>query len=252
MTETPMPLAAIHPRAIVEVRTIRSLAASTIALAGRAQRGPVNQATAIWRFADFERIFGGLWADSRLGFEVRDFFHQGGAQAIVVRLYHAGRTGRSHAALDANGLLLRALTPGNWGNLLRARIDHNVVPSDSSRFNLTVRDCGTGKLEIFRNLSWRGDHPRRADAVLAAGSKLVSAALPAARPRAHANLAPSATPPRVALWADNALATSARVGVLADDGGPLEVTDFTGPIEFDGEKGRYIMRDADFFKLLRT
>jgi hypothetical protein len=249
MTEVPMPLAA-HPRAVAEVRDIRGGGAATIALAGRAQRGPVNQATAIWRFADFERIFGGLWAESRLGFEVRDFFHHGGAQAIVVRLFHV--TGNSHAALDANGLILRALTPGSWGNSLRARIDHNIVPSDPNRFNLTVRHCGTGKLEIFRNLSWQAGDRRRVDAVVAAESHLVSAALPAARPRAHANLAPAATPPRVALWADNTPATSARAGVLADDGGPLEVTDFTGPIEFDGEKGRYILRDPDFFRLLRT
>ena len=112
-----------------------------------------------------------------------------GVQAIVVRLYRARGADNTHAALDANGLLLRALTPGRWGNALRARIDHNIVPSDSSRFNLTVRDCGTGKLEIFRNLSWRGDDARRADVVVAAKSRLVSAALPSARPRAHANLA---------------------------------------------------------------
>jgi hypothetical protein len=247
-----MPLTAIYPRAVGAVRDIRGGGPTTIALAGRARRGPVNQATALWRFADFERVFGGLWIESRLGFEVRDFFHQGGVQAIVVRLYHPGGAGASHAALDANGLLLRALTPGSWGNSLRARIDHNIVPSDSGRFNLTVRDCGTGLLEIFRNLSCRADEPRAADAVVAAESKLVSAVLPVARPRAHANLAPAATPPRVALWADNAPATSSRAGVLADDGGALEIADFTGPIDFDGEQGRYILRDPDFFKLLRS
>ena len=247
-----MPLAASFPRVIGEVRNIRGGASSTIALAGRALRGPVNQATALWRFADFERTFGGLWDGSRLGFEVRDFFSAGGVQAIVVRLFHPTDAARSHAALDANGLMLKALTPGSWGNALRARIDHNIVPSDSSRFNLTVRDCGTGRLEIFRNLSCKEDDPRRVDAILARESNLVSASLPSARPRAHANLAPAATPPRVALWADNAPATNSAVGVQADDGGPLEVTDFTGPIEFDGKRGRYMLRDADFFKLLRS
>ena len=63
---------------------------------------------------------------------------------------------------------------------------------------------------------------------------------------------PAAPPPRVALWAGNAPATSAMAGVLADDGGPLEVADFSGPIEFDGAKGRYLLHDADFFKLLRS
>ncbi|MDB5937342.1 MAG: hypothetical protein JWQ01_4686 [Massilia sp.] len=247
-----MPITASFPRVSGEVRNIRGGQASTIALAGRALRGPVNQATALWRFADFERTFGGLWEESRLGFEVRDFFRNGGVQAIVVRLYHPLDPARSHAALNANGLLLAARTPGAWGNALRARIDHNIVPSDSRRFNLTVRDGGTGKLEIFRNLSIKGDDGRRVDAVLARESNLVTALLPSARPAAHANLAPAATPPRIALWAENMPATSSAVGALADDGAALEVTDFTGPIEFDGEKGRYLLRDADFFKLLRT
>jgi hypothetical protein len=245
-----MSLEMISPRITGTVRDLRGGVPATIALAGRALRGPVNQATALWRFADFERTFGGLWADSRLGFEVRDFFHQGGAQAIVVRLYHPNGPGDSHATLDANGLLLRALMPGSWGNLLRARIDHNIVPANPGRFNLTVRDGGTGKLEIFRNLSWHPGDPRRADEVIAAMSHLVSAVLPAARPHAHANLAPAASPPRLALWADNAPATSSRAALLADDGGPLEQDDFTGPIDFDGEKGRYILRDPDFFRLL--
>jgi hypothetical protein len=247
-----MPLEMIPPRISGTVRDLRGSVPATIALAGRALRGPVNQATALWRFADFERIFGGLWANSRLGFEVRDFFHRGGAQAIVVRLYHPGGAGNSHATLDANGLLLRALTPGSWGNLLRARIDHNIVPANPSRFNLTVRDCGTGKLEIFRDLSSQPGDPRRADEVVAAMSHMVSASLPAARPHAHANLAPAASPPRVALWADNAPATSSRANALADDGGTLEQADFTGPIDFDGEKGRYLLRDPDFFRLVHN
>jgi hypothetical protein len=247
-----MPITASFPRAIGEVHKLRGGETRTIALAGRALRGPVNQATAVWRFGDFERTFGGLWEESRLGFELRDFFRNGGVQAIVVRLYHPHDPARSHARLDANGLMLTARTPGAWGNALRARVDHNIVPSDSRRFNLTVRDGGTGKLEIFRNLSCQADDPRRVDAVLARESNLVSAPLPAARPGAHANLAPAATPPRIALWADNVPATSAGVRMPADDGATLEVTDFTGPIEFDGEKGRYLLRDADFFKLLRT
>lgn len=225
-------------------------ATSIIALAGRALKGPVNQPTAINSFAEFERIFGGLWADSVLGYSVRDHYRNGGGQVIVVRLYRASGQGPSHAALDANGLLLTARTPGAWGNALRARIDHNIVPADSSRFNLGVRDGASGKLEIFRNLSWKGDDARRVDRILAYESALVSAALPAARPRTHAHLDPRAAPARTCLWDDNAPATCARVGVAATDGVPLAVNDFTGPIEFERDKGRYALSDADFFKLL--
>ena len=246
-----MPLAAVSSlHANVDGRAMAGPAAAMAAMAGRALQGPVNQATVIHRFADFERIFGGLWAESKLGYEVRDFFRAGGAHAIVVRLYHPSDAGTSHAAIDANGLVLTALTPGAWGNTLRARIDHNIVPSDSRRFNLSVRDGATGKLEIFRNLSWQDEDPRRVDKVLACESTLVSAALPTARPHSHAHLDPAATPPRICLWADNTPATCAKVRLEASDGAPLEVSDFTGPVEFDRLKGRYALRDADFFKLL--
>lgn len=224
-------------------------ATSIIALAGRALRGPVNQPTAINSFAEFERTFGGLWADSELAYSVRDHYRNGGGQAIVVRLYRPSGHGPTHAALDANGLLLTARTPGAWGNALRARIDHNIVPADSSRFNLSVRDGATGKLEIFRNLSCKGDD-RRVDRILACESTLVIAALPALRPRAHPHIDPAAEPPRTSLWDDNAPATCARVMVAANDGAALAVGDFTGPLEYDRQKGRYALSDADFFKLL--
>jgi hypothetical protein len=218
----------MHPATVsylndnVDGRAVAGAAGPMAAMAGRALRGPVNQATVIHSYIDFERIFGGVWADSKLGYEVRDFFRAGGAHAIVVRLYHPSGAANSHAAIDANGLVLTALTPGAWGNALRARIDHNIVPADPRRFNLSVRDGATGKLEIFRSLSWEDEDPRRVDTVLACESTLVSAALPAARPHAHANLDPAAQPPRLALWTDNAPATCAKVGVEASDGGPLK------------------------------
>lgn len=224
-------------------------ATSIVALAGRTLKGPVNQPTAINTFAEFERIFGGVWADSELGSSVHDHFRNGGGQAVVVRLYRASGQGPTHAAIDANGLLLTARTPGAWSNALRARIDHNIVPADSGRFNLSVRDGASGKLEIFRNLACKGDD-RRVDRILACESTLVIAALPATRPRAHAHIDPGAEPPRIALWEDNSPATCARVMMAASDGAALAVSDFTGPLEFDRQKGRYALSDAGFFKLL--
>jgi len=40
-------------------------------------------------YGDYERTFGGLWSKSAMSYAVRDFFGNGGAQAIIVRLYHA-------------------------------------------------------------------------------------------------------------------------------------------------------------------
>src|SRR5262245_46773209 len=88
-----MPVAPTYPGVYVEevpsgVRTITGVATSIAAFIGRAARGPTDTATTLTSYADFERIFGGLWTESSLGYAVRDFFQNGGGQAIAVRLFH--------------------------------------------------------------------------------------------------------------------------------------------------------------------
>ncbi|MEW7847653.1 phage tail sheath C-terminal domain-containing protein [Massilia aurea] len=74
------------------VRSIIAVPTSIAAFVGRTVSGPVDQPVTINGFGDFERIFGGLWLKSQAGFAVRDFFANGGGQAIIVRLFHAGST----------------------------------------------------------------------------------------------------------------------------------------------------------------
>src|SRR5690349_1547582 len=73
------------------VRTITGVATSITAFIGRALRGPTDaderSPVVINSYADFERIYGGLWIGSSLGYAVRDFFLNGGRQAVIVRLY---------------------------------------------------------------------------------------------------------------------------------------------------------------------
>ena len=88
-----MPVAPTYPGVYIEeipsgVRTITGVATSITAFVGRALRGPVNEPMTINNFGDFERIFGGLWVQSSLGYAVRDFYLNGGSQAIIVRLFH--------------------------------------------------------------------------------------------------------------------------------------------------------------------
>ena len=88
-----MPVTLTYPGVYIEeipsgVRTITGVATSITAFIGRALRGSTDDAVTINSFGDFERIFGGLWADSTLGYGVRDFYLNGGSQAIIVRLYH--------------------------------------------------------------------------------------------------------------------------------------------------------------------
>ncbi|HLO33160.1 MAG TPA: hypothetical protein VK249_28695, partial [Anaerolineales bacterium] len=101
-----MPVTPTSPGVYVEeipsgVRTIVGVATSITAFVGRAARGPVNEATTINNFGDFERIFGGLWAESKLGYTVRDFYLNGGSQAVIVRLFNPSEAERVSVAIVA-------------------------------------------------------------------------------------------------------------------------------------------------------
>lgn len=105
-----MPSALTYPGVYVEeissgVRTITGVATSIAAFVGRAVRGPTDDAVTINSFGDFERVFGGLWAESSLGYAIRDFYLNGGSQAIVVRLYHP-----KFASAEDRGLAAAAAT----------------------------------------------------------------------------------------------------------------------------------------------
>src|SRR5205814_1973392 len=86
-----MPVAPTYPGVYIEeiasgVRTITGVATSITAFLGRAAWGPVNAPTTVNSFGDFERQFGGLSELIPMSYAVRDFFLNGGAQALIVRL----------------------------------------------------------------------------------------------------------------------------------------------------------------------
>jgi Bacteriophage tail sheath protein len=92
-----MPALTTYPGIYIEeissgVRTITGVATSITAFIGRALRGPVNEPTVINNYGDFENLFGGLDADCPLSYAVQDFFNNGGAEGIIVRLYHSYST----------------------------------------------------------------------------------------------------------------------------------------------------------------
>lgn len=258
-----MPTTPTYPGVYIEeipsgVRTITGVATSIAAFIGRALRGPTNEPITINSFGDFERTFGGLWVGSSLGFAVRDFYLNGGGQAVIVRLYHA-ETGTgakpAQAKLTADSLGLEAASPGAWGNKLRARVDHNTRPAlpgeaADSLFNLTVRDGETGAIESFRNVSITAGHPRQIDKVLLNESQLVrmTGNLPAARPAKSNDPAAGKDP-----WEDNTPATNYKVATAAEasDGAALtKADDFTPANAESNKKGLYALAKADLFNLL--
>jgi phage tail sheath protein FI len=89
-----MPVTVSYPGVYVEeipsgVHTITGVATSITAFVGKALRGPTDKAVTLNSFGDFERIFGGLWLGSTMSFAVRDFYLNGGSQAVIVRVFHS-------------------------------------------------------------------------------------------------------------------------------------------------------------------
>jgi hypothetical protein len=66
---------------------------SIAAFVGYTARGLDNRATRIFSYADFERDFGGLAADSELSYSVQHFFNNGGSDAWIVRIPKVGANG---------------------------------------------------------------------------------------------------------------------------------------------------------------
>src|SRR6266700_7014209 len=86
-----MPATLTYPGVYIEeissgVHAITGVATSITAFVGYTKRGLDNRATQIFSFADFERQFGGLAADSELSYAVQQFFANGGSNAYVVRV----------------------------------------------------------------------------------------------------------------------------------------------------------------------
>ena len=123
-----MPVSVSYPGVYIEeipsgVRTIANVATSITAFVGKAVRGPAGDPVTITSFADFERLFGGLHRDFTLGYAVRDFFLNGGAIAIIVRLYKPTNNKGSKSSFNISNLSLEAANEGAWGQKLRVRIE---------------------------------------------------------------------------------------------------------------------------------
>ncbi len=254
-----MPVSTTYPGVYIEeipsgVRTITGVATSITAFIGRAKRGPVNEAKVINSYADYERIFGGLDLNSSMSFAVRDFYLNGGSQAIIGRLFQTNDGDVSRAVLTAETLMLVAANDGAWGNHLRVRIDHTVSTevataqglTENDIFNISIKDIGTGAEERYLNVSV-ADGPRRIDNVLFNQSKLVrvQGGLPVVRPAENDEPAPGADP-----FAINDPVTNYVVTTDAIDSRALVIDSYTAVGNSDAKLGLYLLKQADLFNLL--
>ena len=240
-----MPSALTYPGVYIEevpsgVRTITGVATSITAFVGRALRGPVNQPVRVQSFAEFTRIFGGLWQPAPMSYSVNQFFQHGGSDALIVRVFNgdiAGSTATITLATDGTALVLEAASPGLWGSNLRATVDHDTADSsDLTLFNLLVEELdvpgGTAiASELFRNVSTNVTHPRHVDTVVNAQSALVNVRT-STDDGAHPTDA----------------ADVAAAGNATDDGSAITNAEVEG--DQNAREGIYALEDADLFNLM--
>ena len=116
-------------------RAIAGVPTSVAAFLGYTARGPVNAPVQLFSFADFERAFGGLHADSPASYAVNHFFLNGGASAWMVRV--AQNAQAANVMLQTPGgadtLLVEAVAEGAWGNRVVLGVDFATSSPASTR-----------------------------------------------------------------------------------------------------------------------
>ena len=205
------------------IRVIARAATSIAAFIGRALKGPVNEPVPVRSFADYTRVFGGLWQPSTMSYAVEQFFENGGRCAIIVRVVNGARPPTLTLPTAGGKLILRGVGAGSR-EFLRASVDYDAIePKETDRFNLVVqrvRTAGSEQIEdqeIFRRLSITPGSDRFiADMLLESRLARVQGSVPTERP--------ARTPPA---------ASGAVIGYTpsnpdGDDGGPITDYDIIG------------------------
>lgn len=223
------------------VRTIAGRSTSTTAFLGRAHWGPVGVPTTLSNFADFERLFGGLWQESQLGYSIKDFFLNGGSRALVVRLEDSAT--HSLISIPSNGnpsdtIPLIAANPGAWGQSLKATVDYlNVPPDDSEHFNLLIERSSDGFMEHHLKLSMQPHSSRFLGALLEQRSSLLKLDSESLLPASISTNRP----------ASGVYLPTANSG---SDGNLLSLENFVGTGKQAAKEGLYALERAECFNLL--
>ncbi|GAA2014964.1 phage tail sheath subtilisin-like domain-containing protein [Catenulispora yoronensis] len=276
-----MPISPTYPGVYIDevpsaVRTIIGVPTSIAAFVGTAPRGSVTDPVHITSWADYEREFGGLDASSEMSYAVYQFFQNGGAEAEIVRIVAApapdeaapaadGPTFPAAAALAlaaasgaaADAVTLTAVSPGDWGNHLRARVDYQTSdkaadPAQQKTFNLALRDTVTGVTESYLNIAADAASPRRLSVVLASSSLVtVPTAADGKLPKAHTDVPAGQDPFQDGKGAGKGDWYVDGAGGLDGTATPT-AADYSGansPVK-DGKQGIYQLLKTDIFNML--
>lgn len=246
-----MPVAPTYPGVYIEeipspVRTITPVATSITAFIGTAPRGGnANIPTHVQSFADYSRQFGELDPTSAMRYAVSQFFQNGGADALIIRVTGQGAL---PAKVNAGGLPLQAASAGVWGNGIRVRVDLLTKDKDTPNpalFNLFVYDTASKTLEEYRNLSTDPNNERSVTQVLKDLSPLVkieTGKTPAGRP------SPNGDPKAGSNWFDDGNDAAFTQAGNGQEGATVTETDVLGdPV---AKTGMYSLENADIFNIL--
>lgn len=153
-------------------RPIAGVATSNTAFVGAFARGPVNRATRVTSFGEFERIFGGLHALSETSYGVRTFFLNGGSVAFIVRVT-AGTSAPADCAIGTD-IDFEATSPGAWANRVRIGIAHGNA---GNNYTILVREYDAALTTVLREEAHIdvsiAAGPRFVDDVLRENSELI-------------------------------------------------------------------------------
>lgn len=173
-----MPVTPTYPGVYLEeipsgVSSITAVTTSVAAFVGYIPRGPLETPVTLTSFADFERTFGGLSANSVLSYAVQHFFLNGGSVAIVVRLAigSAAATVKINAGRNT-ALTVTAKDTGSWGDTLRVAVDNNTQVAGA--FNLRVFDLAGTVSETYQSLSMMPGDPSFVEQIVNPASALIS------------------------------------------------------------------------------
>jgi phage tail sheath protein FI len=164
-----MPITPTYPGVYIEeissgVRTITGVSTSDTAFVDFFAQGPINIATRITSFADFQRTFGGLHPQSEASYAVQQYYLNGGQIAWVVRVDSndtgtAAKTATLTLQSGGNNVLkIDALNPGAWGNNIQVAVDQSGIPltKTNSLFNLTVQQVNPTTKQVLVNELYSG------------------------------------------------------------------------------------------------
>ncbi|WP_178392282.1 phage tail sheath C-terminal domain-containing protein [Burkholderia sp. SRS-W-2-2016] len=142
------------------------MASTSIALfVGPTKTGIDGRPIRVRDIFEFQRAFGPLIPTSSLSYSVAHFFDNGGKEAFVkrVKVSNAGcaeSTLKKDDGSNADSFTFTALSSGGSGNELFVEIDSFGIgakpydaAADQKRFNVTITDRTTGRVERFGDLS---------------------------------------------------------------------------------------------------